>query len=126
VDLVDEEHVVLLEVGQQRGQVLGLLEHRPAGLAQVHAQLGGDDVAQRGLAQARRAEQQHVVQRLGAPRAAPMKISSCSRALAWPTYSPALRAAARARSPPRSARMGVLAHHQVRQQRDRSPSAGRL
>jgi hypothetical protein len=28
VDLVDEQHVVLLEVGQDRGQVLGLLEHR--------------------------------------------------------------------------------------------------
>jgi hypothetical protein len=37
------------------------------------------------LAQARRAEQQHMVQRLAALAAAPMKISSCSRALAWPT-----------------------------------------
>jgi predicted negative regulator of RcsB-dependent stress response len=33
-------------------------------LAQVHTQLGRDDVAERGLAQARRAKQQHMVQRL--------------------------------------------------------------
>jgi len=64
VDFVDEQHVVLLEIGQQCGQVLGLFQHRAAGLAQVHAQLVGNDVRQRGLAQARRAEQQHVVQRL--------------------------------------------------------------
>ena len=49
-----------------RGEVLRLLEHRARGLAQVDAQFGRDDVAQRGLAQARRAEQQHVVERLGA------------------------------------------------------------
>jgi hypothetical protein len=45
MDLVDEQHVVRLEVGQQRGQVAGALEHRPGGLAQVDAQLVGDDVA---------------------------------------------------------------------------------
>jgi hypothetical protein len=64
VDLVDEQDVVLLQVGQQRRQVLGFFQHRPAGLAQVDAELVRDDVAQRGLAQPRRAEQQHVVQRL--------------------------------------------------------------
>ncbi|KAF1056725.1 MAG: hypothetical protein GAK34_00134 [Delftia tsuruhatensis] len=66
VDLVDEQHIVGFEVGQQRRQVLGLFQHGAAGLAQVHAQLGRDDVRQRGLAQARRAEQQHMVQRLAA------------------------------------------------------------
>ena len=44
VDLVDEQHVVRLQVGQQRGQVAGLLDHRAGGLAQVDAQLVGDDV----------------------------------------------------------------------------------
>jgi hypothetical protein len=71
VDLVDEEHVVALEVGQDRRQVLGFFEHRSRGLAQVHAEFVGNDVAERGLAQARRAEQQHMVQRLAracAPR----------------------------------------------------------
>ena len=66
VDLVDEQHVVRLEVGQHRGQVAGPLEHRTRGLAQVDAQLVGDDVRQRGLAQAGRAEDQHVVERLAA------------------------------------------------------------
>ena len=64
VDLVDEQHIVFFEVGQQRRQVFGLFQHRAAGLAQIDAQLVGNDVAQRGLAQARRAEQQHMVQRL--------------------------------------------------------------
>jgi hypothetical protein len=66
VDLVDEQHVVRFEVGQQRGQVAGALQHRAGGLAQIDAHLGGDDVRQGGLAQARRAEQQHVVERLAA------------------------------------------------------------
>ena len=66
VDLVDEQHVLRLEVGQQRGEVAGALEHRARGLAQVDAELPGDDVRERGLAQARRAEQQHVVERLAA------------------------------------------------------------
>ena len=55
-----------LQVGQQCREVLGLFEHGPAGLAQVHAQFGRDDVAERGLAQAGRAEQQHMVERLAA------------------------------------------------------------
>jgi hypothetical protein len=57
----------LLEVGEDRGEVLGLLEHRPRGLAQVDAELVGDDVRERRLAEARRAEQEHVVHRLAAP-----------------------------------------------------------
>ena len=66
MDLVDEEHVVRFEVGQDRGQVLRLFEHRARGLAQVDAELGSDNVRQRRLAQPRRAEQQHVVERLAA------------------------------------------------------------
>jgi hypothetical protein len=54
------------EIGQQRGQVAGALQHRARGLAQVDAQLVGDDVRQRGLAEAGRAEDQHVVERLAA------------------------------------------------------------
>ena len=66
MDLVDEQHVARLEVGEQRGKVAGALQHRTGGLAQVHAHLPRDDVRERGLAQARRAEQQHVVERLAA------------------------------------------------------------
>ena len=66
MDFVDEQHVVRFEIGQQRGEVAGALQHRPGGLAQVDAHLARDDVRQRGLAQARRAEQQHMVERLAA------------------------------------------------------------
>ena len=67
MDLVDEQHVARLEIGEQRREVARALEHRPGGLAQVDAQLVRDDVRQRGLAEARRAEQQHVVERFAAP-----------------------------------------------------------
>ena len=62
VDFVDEQHIVFFQVGQQRGQVFGLFQHRTTGLAQVHTQLLRNDVAERGFAQARWAEQQHVVE----------------------------------------------------------------
>ncbi|MNT08824.1 hypothetical protein D3C72_1435780 [compost metagenome] len=64
MDLVDEQHIVRLQVGQQRGQVAGLFDHRAGGHAQGHAQFVGDDMAEGGLAQAGRAEDQHVVQRI--------------------------------------------------------------
>ncbi len=64
VDLVDEEDVVGLEVGEDGGEVAGALQHRPRGLLQVHAHLARDDVRERGLAEARRAEEEHVVERL--------------------------------------------------------------
>ena len=66
VDLVDEEDVVGFEVGEQRGQVARALQHGAGGLAQVDPHLARDDVRQRRLAQARRAEQQHVVERFAA------------------------------------------------------------
>ena len=66
MDLVDEQHVARLQVGQQRGEIAGPFEHRPRGLAQVHAQLAREDVGQRGLAESRRAEDQRVIQRLTA------------------------------------------------------------
>ena len=58
-----------LEVGEDGGEVAGLGQHRAGGGAEVHPQLAGDDLGQRGLAEARRAEQQHVVERLAARRA---------------------------------------------------------
>ena len=64
VDFVDEQHVVGFEVGQQRGEIAGALEHRAGSLPQVHAHFARDDVRQRGLAETRRPEQQHVVERL--------------------------------------------------------------
>ena len=43
VDLVDEQHVVLDQVGQHRGQVAGALQRRPRRQAQRRAEFGGDD-----------------------------------------------------------------------------------
>nr|GEU28642.1 hypothetical protein [Tanacetum cinerariifolium] len=64
VDLVDEQHIVRFQVGQNRRQVAGAFQHRARRLAQVDAHLARDDVGQRGLAKARWAEQQGMVERL--------------------------------------------------------------
>jgi hypothetical protein len=66
MDLIDEQHIARLQIGQDRRQVAGPLQHRSGGLAQADAEFGGDDVRQRRLAQARRSEDQHVIERLGA------------------------------------------------------------
>ena len=64
VDLVDEEHVVRLQRGQYARQIAGLVQHGAGRDLEAHAQLVGDDVAQGGLPQPRRAVQQRVVERL--------------------------------------------------------------
>ncbi len=64
MDLVDEKHVALLEVGEQRGQVAGLLNHRAGSSADAYTQFGGDDVGKRGLAEPRGSEKKNVVQRV--------------------------------------------------------------
>ena len=61
VDLVDEEDVALLEVGEQGGQVAGPDQHRPRRDPEPDAELGGDDAGQRRLAEARGAGEQQVV-----------------------------------------------------------------
>ena len=66
MDLVDEEHVVFFEIGEQRGQIARALEHRTRGLAQIDAHFGSHDMGQRGLAQTRRTEKQQVIERFAA------------------------------------------------------------
>ena len=51
------------EIGEQRREIAGLGDHRPGGGAEVDAQFARHDLRQRGLAQARRADEQHVVER---------------------------------------------------------------
>ena len=63
VDLVDEQHVALDQIGQDRGQVAGPLQRRAGGQPQRGAQFRGDDHRQRRLAQARRPGEQHVIRR---------------------------------------------------------------
>ena len=66
MDLVDEQDVALLEIGEQRGEIARLGDHRAGGGAEADAELAGDDLRQRGLAEPGRAEEQHMVERLAA------------------------------------------------------------
>jgi hypothetical protein len=64
VDLVDEENVALLQIGEQRREIAGLGDHRPRGGAEVDTKLARNDLRQGGLAEARRPDEQHVIERL--------------------------------------------------------------
>ncbi len=61
MNLVQEQHIALLEVGQDGGKVARTLHGRPAGGPQRGVHLCGHDVSQRGLAQTGRAAEQQVV-----------------------------------------------------------------
>ena len=92
VDLVDEEDRARLQRGQEGGDVALALERRAGRLHERHAQLGGDDLRERGLAEPGRAGQQHVVERVAARGAPPaIETASCSRTDAWPTKSSSRR-----------------------------------
>ena len=67
VDLVDEQDVALVEGGEDRRQVPGPLDRRPARVADVHAELAGDDRGERRLAEAGRAVEEDVIGRLSPP-----------------------------------------------------------
>ena len=71
VDLVDEQHVALLEIGEQRREIAGLGDHRARGRAEVDAELARDDLRERRLAEPGRADEQHVVERFAAASARP-------------------------------------------------------
>ena len=62
MNFVDEQHVVGLQVGQDRGQVAGVVQDEPGGRTDVAAHFPGDDVRDGGLAQAWRAVEDGVVQ----------------------------------------------------------------
>ena len=66
MDFVDEQHVARLEIGELRGEVARLGDHRPGGRAEIDAELARDDLRQRRLAEAGRADEQHMVERLAA------------------------------------------------------------
>ena len=66
MDLVDEQDVALFQVGEQRGEIAGLGDDRPRGGAEADAQLARHDLRQRGLAEAGRAGEQHVIERIAA------------------------------------------------------------
>ena len=64
--LVDEEDAAVVEIGEDRGEVTGAFERRPAGDAQGDAKLGGDDTGQRRLPGSRRSGEQQMVDGLAA------------------------------------------------------------
>ena len=55
VDLVDEQHVALFEIGEEGCEVAGLGDHRTGRGAEIHAELARHDLGERGLAEAGRA-----------------------------------------------------------------------
>src|SRR2546425_9982201 len=66
MDLIDEQYVTGLQVGQDAHQVAAALQRRPGGRDDVRAHLVSDHVRQRRLAQPGGPVQQDVVARLGA------------------------------------------------------------
>jgi hypothetical protein len=64
MDLIDKKNVMVLQIGQNGGQVAGAFEHGPRGRPDAHAELVGNDVCKRGFAEPGRAAEQHVVERL--------------------------------------------------------------
>lgn len=69
MDLVDEQHVAFFEIGEQGSEIARFGNDRARGRAKADAHFARYDLRQRGLAEPRRAEQQHMIERLGpAPR----------------------------------------------------------
>src|SRR5205823_4900298 len=66
VDLVDEQHVALLEAGEDRGHVALALERRARDRADADAELLADDEGETRLAEPGRADEQDVVECLAA------------------------------------------------------------
>ena len=66
MNLVDKEHVVRFEVVHDCGQVGGALDSGTRGDVDVDAELARDDVRERGLAEAGRSGEEHVIEHLGA------------------------------------------------------------
>jgi hypothetical protein len=79
VNLVDEQDVAILEIGQQCGEIARLGDDRAGRGAETDAEFAGDDLCEGGFAEAGRAEEQDL--------AAWMKMRRFSRAAFWPTNS---------------------------------------
>ena len=66
MDLVEKQHLPLAQIGEDGGQIALNLQSRARGLLKANVELVGDDGGQRGLAQPRRPEEQHMIQRFAA------------------------------------------------------------
>ena len=66
MNLVEEEHLALAQVGEDGSQVALNLQRRAGGLLEADVELIGDDGGEGGFAQARRPKEEHVIERLAA------------------------------------------------------------
>ena len=66
VDLIDEEDIIFIEVGQQGSQIARFFDGRTAGNTDIDPHFRRDDLRKGGFAQAGGAVKQHMVQRLPA------------------------------------------------------------
>ena len=64
VDLIDEEHVVGFQRSKQAREVTGFVEDGSGGDFEAYPELVGDDIGEGGFSQSRRAEEEHMVERL--------------------------------------------------------------
>ena len=66
VNLVDEKHLLVAEIGQDGSEVALDLQSRPGSLLKGHSQFVGDDGGESGLAQPGRTVEQNMIQRFAA------------------------------------------------------------
>ena len=66
MNFVNEQDVALFQVGEQPGQVAGLLDGGAAGAFEARAHVFGNDVGEGGFAQAGRPAEEQMIQRLAA------------------------------------------------------------
>ena len=62
VDLINKEYVVLAQISKQSSQIARFFNSRAGGDPDIHIHLVGDDGGKGGLAQSRRAIEQHMVE----------------------------------------------------------------
>ena len=87
MDFVDEKHVALFEIGQQRRKVAGLRYDGAGCGAETDAKLLRQDLRQRRLAETRRPGKKHVIERIAASTRRLMKTRRLARACSWPMNS---------------------------------------
>src|SRR5579871_3892886 len=64
MDFVDEQYVALFEIGEKRGEIARFRNDGPGGRTKSDAEFARDDLRQRGLAEAGRADEQNMIERL--------------------------------------------------------------
>jgi hypothetical protein len=96
MDLIDKKDVMVLQIGQNSGQVAGPFEHGARCCPDAHTKLMRNDVCKRGFAEPGRAAEQHVVERL-AP--APGRIDENTQVLLDPVLPHKIIEAQRPQAP---------------------------